>query len=138
MTNDNISDILSANVIEYNGKHSEIIKKIPLLYTTAVQLLKDVQIHSEYRLKLLAAIGYIIIPNDIYPEDEHGPIGYVEDIMLLIHLFREINNARGKTPLLRNWEGNEDELKKILVNDFEELKNAFPRLFEEVIKFTGV
>jgi uncharacterized membrane protein YkvA (DUF1232 family) len=136
--NFNFTDILKFNVQSYNGKHSEIIKKAPLLYEMAVNLLKDVQVSAIFRQKLLAAIGYFIIPNDIYPEDEHGPIGYVEDIMLLIYIFKEINNSKGKTPLIRNWKGEEEELSLLLGNDFEKLKMSFPMLFEEVIKFTGI
>jgi uncharacterized membrane protein YkvA (DUF1232 family) len=136
--NFNFLNILKSQVENYQGVHYEIIQKAPLLYDSAVKLLKDVQVTSQFRQKLLAAIGYFIIPNDIYPEDEHGPIGYVEDMMLLIHIFREINNSKGKTPLIRNWSGNEEELSLLLGRDFEVLKESFPLLFEEVIKFTGV
>ena len=136
--NFNFLNILKSQVENYQGVHFEIIQKAPLIYDTAVKLLKDVKVTSQFRQKLLAAIGYFIIPNDIYPEDEHGPIGYVEDMMLLIYIFREINNSKGKTPLLRNWSGNEEELSLLLGRDFEILKEAYPLLFEEVIKFTGV
>lgn len=136
--NINFLNLLQSSVGQYQGEHYEIIQKAPLLYDTAVKLLKDVQVTSQFRQKLLAAIGYFIIPNDIYPEDEHGPIGYVEDMMLLIHIFREINHSKGKTPLIRNWSSNEEELSLLLGRDFEVLKESFPLLFEEVIKFTGV
>jgi uncharacterized membrane protein YkvA (DUF1232 family) len=129
---------LTIDVSDYNGEHSAIIRKLPAIYDLAVKLLRDVMIDSTIRQKLLAGIGYLVIPNDLFPEDEHGPIGYVEDIMLLIHIFRLINTERGKTPLVRNWSRSEDELKEMLTKDFEELKNSFPLLFEEVIKFTGV
>lgn len=129
---------LNIDVSDYNGEHSAIIRKLPAIYDLAVKLLRDVMIDSTIRQKLLAGIGYLVIPNDLFPEDEHGPIGYVEDIMLLIHIFRLINTERGKTPLIRNWSRSEDELKEMLTKDFEELKNSFPLLFEEVIKFTGV
>ena len=136
--NQDFIEILRKNVVNYKGDHQLIIRKAPELYALAVKLLNDVKITKAIRLKLLCAIGYFVIPNDIYPEDEHGPIGYVEDIMLLIYIFREINNTKGKRPLLRNWDGNEEELILLLGHDFEELKAAFPMLFEEVIKFTGV
>ena len=136
--NQDFIEILRKNVVTYKGDHQLIIRKAPELYALAVKLLNDVKITKAIRLKLLCAIGYFVIPNDIYPEDEHGPLGYVEDIMLLIYIFREINNTKGKLPLLRNWDGNEEELILLLGHDFEELKAAFPMLFEEVIKFTGV
>jgi uncharacterized membrane protein YkvA (DUF1232 family) len=134
----NFVNILQSQVDKYQGVNFEIIQKAPMLFETAVKLLKDVQVTSHFRHKLLAAIGYLAIPNDIYPEDEHGPVGYVEDIMLLIYIFREINSAKGKTPLLRNWAGNEQELSLLLGRDFEILKESYSLLFDEVIKFTGV
>jgi uncharacterized membrane protein YkvA (DUF1232 family) len=134
----NFLNVLQSEVDNYQGVNFEIIQKAPQLYETAVKLLKDVQVTSQFRQKLLAAIGYFVIPNDIYPEDEYGPIGYVEDIMLLIHIFREINESKGKTPLVRNWAGNEKELSLLLGRDFELLKESYPLLFDEVIKFTGV
>jgi uncharacterized membrane protein YkvA (DUF1232 family) len=136
--NFNFLVIINSNVSNYVGPHSRIIQKAPMLYETAVNLLRDAQVHSNIRLKLLAAIGYFIIPNDIFPEEEHGAIGYVEDIMLLIHIFREINNSKGKLPLLRNWPGTESELIETLGINFEELKVAFPMIFEEALKFSGI
>jgi uncharacterized membrane protein YkvA (DUF1232 family) len=129
---------LNIDVSDYYGEHSATIRKLPVIYELAVKLLRDVMIDSSVRQKLLAGIGYLVIPNDLFPEDEHGPIGYVEDIMLLIHIFRLINTERGKTPLVRNWSRSEDELIEILTKDFEELKKSFPLLFEEVVRFTGV
>lgn len=129
---------LSIDVSDYNGEHSVIIKKLPAIYELAVKLLRDVMIDSSLRQKLLAGIGYLVIPNDLFPEDQHGPIGYVEDIMLMIHIFRLINSEKGKLPLVRNWSTSETELLEILTKDFEDLKKSYPLLFEEVIKFTGV
>jgi len=129
---------LSIDVSDYKGEHSVIIKKLPAIYELAVKLLRDVMIDSSIRQKLLAGIGYLIIPNDLFPEDQHGPIGYVEDIMLMIHIFKLINSEKGKLPLVRNWSTSETELLEILTKDFEDLKKSYPLLFEEVIKFTGV
>ena len=129
---------LSIDVSDYKGEHSVIIKKLPSIYELAVKLLRDVMIDSSIRQKLLAGIGYLVIPNDLFPEDQHGPIGYVEDIMLMIHIFKLINSEKGKLPLVRNWSTSETELLEILTKDFEDLKKSYPLLFEEVIKFTGV
>jgi uncharacterized membrane protein YkvA (DUF1232 family) len=129
---------LNIDVSDYNGEHSAIIRKLPVIYELAVKLLRDVMIDSSLRQKLLAGIGYLVIPNDLFPEDQHGPIGYVEDIMLMIHIFRLINLEKGKLPLVRNWSGSDEELLEILTKDFEDLKKSYPLLFEEVIKFTGV
>jgi uncharacterized membrane protein YkvA (DUF1232 family) len=130
--------ILRENVNAYEGDFKEIIQKAPELYNLAVKLLSDVKITKKIRLKLLCAIGYFVIPYDIYSEEEHGPIGYVEDIMLLQHIFREINNDIGKKSLERNWNGTEEQLIEVLGIDFKTLRNAYSYLYEEVINYTGV
>jgi|TARA_B110001469_G_scaffold55208_1_gene53308 uncharacterized membrane protein YkvA (DUF1232 family) len=136
--NQDFEKILKNNVSDYEGEHKAIIKKAPELYALACKLLRDVKIIKATRLKLLAAIGYFIIPDDIYPEDVHGPIGYVEDIMLLQYIFREINSEVGKKPLERNWNGTEADLISAIGAEFNTLKTAYPHLFKEVVNFTGV
>ena len=136
--NQDFVEVLRANVKDYDGNHKEIIKKAPELYDLACKLLNDAKITKEIRVKLLSAIGYFIIPDDIYPEDEHGPIGYAEDIMLLQHIFREINTKIGKKPLARNWSGSEEELVMLLGEGFNTLKKEYSVLYKEVINYTGV
>ena len=136
--NETFTEILRKNVKDYHGDHYSIISKAPDLYDMATSLIRDSQIKKETRTKLLAAIGYFILPNDLYPEDEHGAVGYVEDIMLLIHIFREINTQYGKGPLTRNWGMEEEKLVNALGEEYSILKSAYPLLYEEVIKFTGV
>ena len=41
---------------------------------------------------------------------------------LLIYIFREINNTKGKLPLLRNWDGNEEELRSHFERTFPVLR----------------
>ena len=136
--NQNFVTVLRENVADYTGEHKEIICQAPNLYELACKLLHDPKITKEYRIKLLGAIGYFIIPNDLYPEDEHGPIGYVEDIMLLQHIFREINQEFHKKPLLRNWGGTEEELTFLLGKSYNVLTEAYPVLYKEVLSYTGV
>jgi uncharacterized membrane protein YkvA (DUF1232 family) len=135
---DTFTEILRNNVKDYYGDHFKIVRKAPHLFEMATRLIRDSQVKMETRLKLLAAIGYFILPDDLYPEDEHGAIGYVEDIMLLLHIFREINIDYGKGPLTRNWGMDEKELISALGEEYNDLKASFPLLYEEVIKFTGV
>ena len=136
--NQDFSEVLRENVKNYEGLHHDIIKFAPNLYQLATELIHDSQIEREMRLKLLAAIGYFVIPLDLYPEEEYGAIGYVEDIMLLQHLFREINHTIGNAPLVRYWNEEPKLLAELLNPKFKSLKEAYPELYTDVIKFTGV
>jgi len=130
-------DILKKNVLDYHGPHEAVIKLAPELYRLISDLLFDRDIEQQYRSKLLTSIGYFIVPQDLYPEDEHGAIGYVDDLMLLITVIREISEKYGEEKLLLYWKKDGQVLKKVINEYYFALINDYRLLFEEVIQFVG-
>ena len=136
--NQDFAAVLKENVKDYDGDFKEVILNAPKLYSLATELLKSSEITGQFRMQLLAAIGYFLIPDDIFPEEEYGPIGYVEDIMLLQYIFRNINSELGKAVLLDAWNDNEELLKELLGSHYLSLKENYKWLHNDVIKFIGL
>jgi uncharacterized membrane protein YkvA (DUF1232 family) len=130
-------DQLRENVRDYDGPHKDIIQLAPELYHLVSDLLFDMDLNQQQRTKLLCSIGYLIIPQDLYPEDEHGPIGYVDDLMLLITVIKEIAENYGEEKLLLYWKLDRIILQKIMNEYYYNLINDNKLLFEEVIQFVG-
>lgn len=129
--------ILREDVKDYTGSHQDVIKLAPELYRLVSDLLFDRDIEQLYRSKLLASIGYFIVPQDLYPEDKHGAIGYVDDLMLLISVLRDVAENYGEEKLLLYWKNDEKSLKLVLNDYYFNLINDYKLLFEEVIQFAG-
>lgn len=136
--NQDFASVLEENVKDYNGEFKEVILNAPKLYSLATELLKSSEITGQFRMQLLAAVGYFLIPDDIFPEEEHGPIGYVEDIMLLQYIFRNINSELGKAVLINAWNHEEELLKELLGSHYLSLKEKYKWLHNDVIKFIGL
>ena len=130
-------EILKENVKDYRGSHEEVIKLAPELYRLVSDLLFDRDIKQLNRSKLLASIGYFIVPQDLYPEDKHGAIGYVDDLMLLITVIREISEKYGEEKLFLYWKMDRSILNKVTNEYYINLTNEYKLLFEEVIQFVG-
>ena len=49
--------------------------------------------------KLFCAIGYFFIPDDLFPEEIHGQIGYIDDVLLALCIFELIQSDNLKDNL---------------------------------------
>lgn len=82
----------------------DIITEVPNIFKTLQGLIKDKDISTKNRLLVFACIGYFFIPDDLYPEEELGQIGYIDDILLSLTIFKEIMSSPiGYNALKRNW-----------------------------------
>jgi len=129
--------ILKDNTKEYNGKFCFLIRQAPSLYRLINKIVEEADLKKEIKSKLFCAIGYFICPIDLYPESEHGPIGYIDDLILLISILREIRYEYGEGFLFNFWKEDDEELTKILDQEFEDAIKEYPDLHQELIDLIG-
>jgi uncharacterized membrane protein YkvA (DUF1232 family) len=78
----------------------------PALNRLMVHLLDDPRLLARLRPLVLATIAYFILPADVYPEDLHGPYGYIDDIALCAFAADDIGRELGSDAILtENWDG---------------------------------
>lgn len=74
-------------------------------------MLDDPVLPERLRIFVISAIAYFILPNDIIPEEIHGPYGYVDDIFLTALVADKVRRETGSDEILTgNWEGEADIL----------------------------
>tara|TARA_B110000285_G_C14774637_1_gene445627 strand:+ start:45 stop:461 length:417 start_codon:yes stop_codon:yes gene_type:complete len=129
--------ILERNTFNYKGDHDTVITRSAELYRLICDLIIDDDLTKSVRARLFAVIGYFIIPQDLYPEEEHGPIGYVDDLMLVIFVLRDIREVEGVGKLYYHWKSERVELDNILDTEFESLVDNYTDLYQELIEFMG-
>ena len=62
---------------------SKYILWAPDLFYLVWKLASDPQVPRSERIKLLAVIAYFVSPLDLIPEGLLGPVGFLDDIVLL-------------------------------------------------------
>jgi uncharacterized membrane protein YkvA (DUF1232 family) len=128
---------LRNNTENYIGDFDFIIKKSPELYALVCELLIDEDLPKEIRSKLFSVIGYFIIPKDLYSEEEHGPIGYIDDLMLVIFVLKEIQEKESLDKILFHSKIDKQDVLRILNDEYYKIISAYPELYQEVINFMG-
>jgi uncharacterized membrane protein YkvA (DUF1232 family) len=69
------------------------------------RLLDDPALPKGMSPLVIAAMAYFIKPGDIIPEENLGPVGYVDDIFLCAFVADLVRKLSGDKILIRNWDG---------------------------------
>jgi len=97
---------LEKDIATYEGRHDDLIFQAPAFYRLFTRMLDDPRLPSQMRPIVIASIAYFILPNDIIPEEIHGPYGYVDDIFLCALVANRVRQVAGSDEILtNNWEG---------------------------------
>ncbi|MBE2900732.1 DUF1232 domain-containing protein [Methanothermobacter thermautotrophicus] len=101
-------DILRDNLNSYRGEYERIVDYAPDLFRLLADLLQSREIRREDRLMICAAMGYLVAPHDVIPEEIYGPHGYIDDVYLCSVVVDRIAGRMGYRFLEEYWGGDED------------------------------
>ena len=87
-------DTLLENLDTYAGEYEGFIDYGPVLFKLLCDLLNS-DIDTSLRLPICGAIAYYVTPEDIIPEQEFGPYGYIDDIYLSAHILKIVGEKHG-------------------------------------------
>jgi uncharacterized membrane protein YkvA (DUF1232 family) len=81
-----------------------------LYFPDLIQLLCDMLdsdvIDKDSRILINAALGYLVVPNDLVPEDVYGPYGYMDDMYVACVVLKKLKDYYYDT-ISRLWDDNE-------------------------------
>lgn len=106
------------------------------------------KVGSEERLKINAALGYLIAPKDVIPEEEAKYSEkwkyYRDDVFLILFVINELIDSLGKETIKKYWP-NEEEKDEIIeeLRDFKKIaENLIERevkgLTDNIIEYSGL
>ncbi len=126
------------NTKGYTGKYAEYIVLLPDLYSLLCKLLDSEDLPIKLRADIYLCIGYLYHPQDIFSEEEHGTLGFLDDLMLILTVLRKcaIQEDLGMDYVKKFAEGISISLDKLLTTDFKTLTNENKVLFDELLSVT--
>ena len=133
-------DYLLNNTKGYTGKYAEFILLLPDLYSLLCKLLDSKDLPIQLRADIYLCIGYLYHPQDIFSEEEHGTLGFLDDLMLILTVLRKcvIQEELGMDYIKKFADGMSIPFEKLLTTDFKTLTNENKVLFDELLSVTGM
>ena len=95
------------------GSYSEYLLLTPDLILLVVRLLADPRVPRRQKLYLVAAMAYVMSPIDLLPRRLFGPIGYLDDVIVLVVALNILLNETHPDVVLENWSGDTDLLASV-------------------------
>jgi len=91
---------------DLDPQFEDILHQMPNLVQLVIELLQDPDLPSSAREPLSAAAEYIINPQDLLPEEQHGILGLLDDALVVIRPLLSLDAAL----LHAHWAGQRDPL----------------------------
>ena len=136
----NFKEYLTKNIDGYDGKYAQYILMIPILYDALCSILKSTILPQSLRADIYLTFGYLYYPEDLYPEEEHGPLGFLVDLMLILVVLRKcaMQEKMGIEFIEENITGLDYSVNQLLTIDFDIITNENKKLFDELLSVTGM
>lgn len=113
-----------------NNKWTEYIVAAPDLFYLLVKLVMDKEVRTDFKVKLVFALTYFIMPFDLIPEGIIGVVGLIDDIALAAYVLNDFINKTDDVLIKKYWLGEGevlDVIKKIVSSADEMLGSGLYR-----------
>ena len=136
----NFREYLIKNIDGYDGKYAQYILMIPVLYDALCSILKSTTLPQTLRADIYLTFGYLYYPEDLYPEEELGPLGFLDDLLLILVVLRKcvIQEKIGIEFIEEHITGLDYSINQLLTSDFDMIANENKKLFDELLSVTGM
>jgi uncharacterized membrane protein YkvA (DUF1232 family) len=113
MAGDDVYRTIRDKVAGYTGAYADYVLLVPDLLLLVTRLMLDRRIETKHKLYLGAAVAYVISPIDLLSERRFGPLGYLDDLVVIVASLNMLVNEVDRTIILEHWSGKEDLLATI-------------------------
>jgi len=110
MAGDDVYRAIRDKVAGYTGAYADYVLLVPDVFLLITRLMLDPRIEAKHKVYLGAAVAYVISPVDLLSERRFGPIGYLDDLVVVVAVLNMLINEVDQRVILEHWSGKEDLL----------------------------
>ena len=96
------------------------------------------EIDAKDKLQLSATIAYFILPHDFYSEEEYGPVGFSDDLLLSINTLKRFESKYGIEWVRQFWKYDQEVLDTLLTSYYIELNKTMGVFFKGILDYVGL
>ena len=79
----------------YEGSRERAVRLAPDVFTFYARLLVDDRLHRDARSIVSSVLAYFVVPDDVMPEAELGPLGLMDDLYAAAFAYRLLRTRHG-------------------------------------------
>jgi len=129
---------LESEMAAFKGSFKDYIYALPNLFKALCKLLGAQKLAPEDRQMILAALGYLVAPEDLLPEALYGPAGYIDDVFVCATVLDRLVKKYGSHFVEPYWDRKTQLVEEFLSAALPETRQDLGKLADKVLAFTGL
>ena len=113
MAGDDVYRTIRDRVSGYTGQFADYVLLVPDLFLLATRLMLDPRVDKKHKVYLGAALAYVVGPFNLLTERVFGPLGYLDDLVVLVAALNMMLNDIDKQIVAEHWSGKADLLESV-------------------------
>lgn len=123
-------------VHEYQGARGRSIAHAPMVFQYFAHLFSDPRTPRASRGVVNAVLAYFVVPEDVLPESELGPLGLMDDLYIAAHAHRILRREMPAQVLQDAWNG-DAPLDEAMAEIFSDARAELGRKTKDVLRLAG-
>jgi uncharacterized membrane protein YkvA (DUF1232 family) len=128
---------LRASTSSYTGTRERAIRRASDLFDFYCRLFSEPRVPRHCRVTVNAVIAYFVVPDDVMPERDLGPIGLCDDVFIAAYAFRVLRRELPGEVLYDAWEG-DDSLEDTMDEVYKESRAEVGKKAKDILKMAGL
>jgi len=87
---------------------ARLLVVVPDFLHLLIRLAFDGRVHAGARSQLVATLAYVMSPIDLLPEAFVGPMGFADDLVLMVLVVRRLLHSVPREVIAEHWAGEQD------------------------------
>ena len=121
----------------YTGSRERAVRWAPAVFQLYARLFTDARTPRSARGIVNAVLAYFVVPDDVMPEGELGPVGLMDDLYVAAHAHRILRRELPRTLLEDSWTG-DGRLDEAMAEVYSESRAELGRRTKEVLRLAGL
>jgi uncharacterized membrane protein YkvA (DUF1232 family) len=110
VANEEFYRTLREKVAGYTGAYADYVLLVPDLFLLITRLMLDPRIDGKHKVYMGAALAYVISPFDLLSARRFGPLGYLDDLVVVVAALNMLFSEVDREIILEHWSGKADLL----------------------------
>lgn len=124
-------------VHEYRGSRERAVRLAPDVFGFFARLLIDPRLPRTARPVVTSVLAYFVVPDDVLPEAELGPMGLMDDLYAAAYAYRMLRREMPGAILYDAWQADE-ELDQAMSVVYTETRAELGRRTKDVLRMAGL
>ena len=129
--------LLRASTSTYTGTRERAIRRAGDLFDFYARLFSEERLPRHTRSTVNAVIAYFVVPDDVMPEENLGPIGLCDDLFVAAYGYRLLRREVSGEILYDAWEGDE-ALEDAMDEVYRESRAQVGKKAKDILRMAGL